>query len=830
MQKLEVKLAGLYSMPNEISEVPQGALLVADNIVIDRDSIAEPRRGFDFMTGGGLPSASDRGNQLYSYQDQLLAHYSNTTIAYKGSTAWVPLTGTFNKPDTNLKIRGLLANSNLYLAASAGVYKMDVYTANPALAGVPKGLDIQATTSATAGYLTGQKEVAYRALWGINDANSNLILGTPSNREVLTHNGATGAASNVSVTIYIPDGITTTHFYQLYRTSVPSTTGVEPNDEMGLVYENNPTTAQIAAGSITVVDSLDDSLIGANLYTSPSEEGIFQSNDEPKFCKDMTYYNNMVMCGNVKSKQRYNLTLVAVSGSSGVTAGSTITIDGITYTAATVENVTAGNYKATTTGSVAQNIADTAKSLSRTINQYPSTTGINSYYVSNYNDLPGKILLESTSFNRNSFAVTVNGRQEAWSPVLPLTGTIESSQSNNYPNGVWISKVNQPESFPYENLRFAGSRDQVMYRIIGLRTSVFCLKADGIFRAVGDSPQDISKFQAFDDTVKLLAPETAVKLNNKIYCLTDQGVVAISDSGVEVLSRPIETDLLQIMGLSLNAVAQYSFGVGYESDRRYVLWTISTADDTYATQAFAYNYFTKSWVRWTMNANAAIVHKTDDKLYIWPGNDEQIWKERKDYSLFDYSDPGLSRTVTAVSGTTLTLDSIENINIGDAAYQSQTVYSKITDINVGLLQITVKDDLSFALGAITIEQGIDCNIQWIPQIAGNPGLMKHWQTLILTFKSNNFRASEVGFGTELSSAWTDTTWVGNYGKQWGLFAWGSIPWGGGIRGRLFRTFVPKDKGRSTQLLLRYKLREAFSHFALQGYTIFFTEMGNIVMR
>ena len=38
-QSLQMKIRGLYTFPNDMSAVPEGALSVAYNIVIDKDSI-----------------------------------------------------------------------------------------------------------------------------------------------------------------------------------------------------------------------------------------------------------------------------------------------------------------------------------------------------------------------------------------------------------------------------------------------------------------------------------------------------------------------------------------------------------------------------------------------------------------------------------------------------------------------------------------------------------------------------------------------------------------------------------------------------------------------
>ena len=38
-QVLNLKVSGLYTNPNQFSEIPQGALSIAENVVIDKGSV-----------------------------------------------------------------------------------------------------------------------------------------------------------------------------------------------------------------------------------------------------------------------------------------------------------------------------------------------------------------------------------------------------------------------------------------------------------------------------------------------------------------------------------------------------------------------------------------------------------------------------------------------------------------------------------------------------------------------------------------------------------------------------------------------------------------------
>ncbi|TXG85836.1 MAG: hypothetical protein E6R13_01610 [Spirochaetes bacterium] len=151
-------------------------------------------------------------------------------------------------------------------------------------------------------------QVAYRVVWGRKDLNSNLILGAPSQRSVISN--SSGGTRDVSLTITIPSTITASDFVQVYRSGQSATSSTEPNDEMYLVYEKNPTAGEITARSMTFTDSTPDSLVGVTLYTSASQEGLLQANEMPPLAKDVAFFKGCLFYANTVSKQRLTLTLL----------------------------------------------------------------------------------------------------------------------------------------------------------------------------------------------------------------------------------------------------------------------------------------------------------------------------------------------------------------------------------------------------------------------------------------------------------------------------------------------------------------------------------------
>mgnify|MGYP000544189637 CR=1 FL=1 len=95
-----------------------------------------------------------------------------------------------------------------------------------------------------------------------------------------------------------------------------------------------------------------------------------------------------------------------------------------------------------------------------------------------------------------------------------------------------------------------------------------------------------------DNTTSLLVPESAVAFNNQVFCFGDQGIIAVSDSGVQILSVPIEDQVLKLSSDNYSNFVDLSFAVGYESSRQYIFFTVTEANDTYCTKAFVYNSLT----------------------------------------------------------------------------------------------------------------------------------------------------------------------------------------------------------------------------------------------
>lgn len=329
----------------------------------------------------------------------------------------------------------------------------------------------------------------------------------------------------------------------------------------------------------------------------------------------------------------------------------------------------------------------TARSLVRVINKDPDCP-VSATYLSGVDDLPGKILLKSKTLMDENFhlAISSSSLSAEFSPELPYWDGIASfpttaaSDNNEVPNRVMYSKLNQPEAVPGLNYIDIGSKDKQILRILPLRDNLFVLKEDGIFIITGSGPGSFSQ-RLLDNSAICIAPDSAQVLNNLIYCLSTQGVIAISDSGVQIVGRQIEDQVKKVTSFNYN-YKYTSFGLSYESDRAYLLWLPTNKSDTVATQCFRYSTITNAWTRWTVPSTCGIVNYLgDDRVYLGGSGRNYVLQERKNNERQDYADRDFLRTLGDVSviDNKLILSSAQDVAVGDVITQEQ--YLTVTKFN-----------------------------------------------------------------------------------------------------------------------------------------------------
>ncbi len=819
MQQLTLKSKGIYSFPNPLGSVPEGALSSAQNTVIDRDDTIETRRGF-LQYGDVLDNPFQA---MYNFNTTLMG-WDGTNFFYDadGAGNWTMLSGNYSEPSGTYRIKGAEASGNFYFSTSTGVIGLTAPNSSLYTAGVQFPLDSSASLNAVSGgWLTVGESVGYRMVLGYTDANNNLHISAPAQRLIVSNPGG-GNDSTVSLRWYIPPSLPAGYFYQIYRTRMVadiSSVAQDPGDEMYLVVQKTLTNTDISNKYIDYTDVTPDVLLGQVLYTNPSQQTIAGANYQPPLAKDITFYQGVMLYANTTTKQQSIINMISVPA-----ADSTIVIGGVTYTAKSSETPASGFFKRFTGGTTAQNIDSTARSLVHVINTYASNTFYWAIYTSGYTSLPGQITLQERGIGGNPFVITASVGTE-YSPQIPTSGSTYSSTNNINTHYVYVSKVQIPEAVPVFNYIPVGTSDKAILRILALRESIFVFKEDGVYRILGN---DITNFSAslFDSTVILTAPDSAVQLNNQIWCETNQGVVAVSDSGTVIMSRPIERDLVTLSSALYTSFASATFGIRYESDRHYNLCTVSLTTDTNATQNWVYNFLTSTWNNWPLDITAGIVSiSPDDHLYVCFANG-QVARERKNWNIFDYADFQYDINIVSAVDDVITVTSSADIAVGDTIYQVDGIgsfvgQSIVTIVNNATTVTVADDNVDWIAGTAVDYKPISVGFTYTP-IGGNFAWVKHFQDFQAFFRDAIFTDLQFGFASDFDTTVDYTTIAALGGTGFGTVPFGEEPFGGGRTiSQVARTLVPRNKARCHWLTPSVVHSEALSNFSLTGINFYY---------
>lgn len=726
-QTVTTKAVGLWLTSNPL-EAPPGSLSEGTNVVIRRNGVIEPRRG-------QKPDCATTGpnDAMVVFENTLIQHDVDAGVisrrlsddaiqAYNDEAPFVAPTGS--------PMRFAESGGGLYATTNTGPQRLDTPTGEFVPAGVPPGLEGSAATTGSSGWLANGSTVGYRLVWGRRDGDGALMLGAPSGRFLVTN--SSGGTRDVAVSTPIPDGVeSTVHFLQVYRTVITATGGNDPGEDMALVAEKFPSSAEIAAGAMTVTD-IAPYANGAAAYFNPSQGiGIAGAKDMPPLVTDLVEYNGHFFGVVQEYRQTLALTLLGTGGGTGVqdTDGLIFYEDGtevFRIVGNATEDATIGQFLVETMSSAAVDIETTARSIVRVLNGY-AESNVYAQYISGVNDLPGQMLLTARSVAIGVLSVRGINKSSCWLPRLGIelaanaisrvgsvvTAAVGSSlvqslsvdlpisligvdpppDDPNFPNGSFtISAVDPVGTFSYTQAGSAvsGTKDYyffetpdvgvfeqsatpasyafsdleepdawpprfrfqcpgpntTLYRILPQGNALLFFTSAGLYRLTGRTSDEFALLP-MDPTCKLVGQNTPVAMGNKVWACSDQGVVAISDLGVEKISEPLDQILLPyISGTAANKALFESaaFGVPYETENEYLLALpeLNGEEGSAASLIYTFNAQTGTWVGpWTFDWDgettfSAGVVGPDGHLYI--AAPPFLTRERKDRTLTDYQD------------------------------------------------------------------------------------------------------------------------------------------------------------------------------------------------
>jgi hypothetical protein len=847
-------------MPNALSQVPPGSLLQATNVVVDYDGLLSGRRGIRQF---GTPLVATGGAetnvfQEWFYKNSKLVWYGDPTVAVSnplryffaydsdGLGTWIETTHPFSAPayaftDT---YRSVQSNKNFYLTSETGLLKTDDPATALFPAGAPPGLDGTAALTGASGFMSDNTEVAYRMTWAVTDANNNTFEGTPSTRVIVAN--ATGGTRNVNVTFTVPNDVTTATTYNIYRSVMSASSTTDPSDELQLVLTGHVTGTDITNRFFTVLDAVPESELGAALYANSGQQGIAQANNIPPLANDVCFFNGYVIYAAATTQQKFLLSLLSAEPPLGIQVGDTFTIKtGATtevYTGAAAENVAAKQFKVFTGGDPGSDILDTKESLIRVINRASALVyAYDSTNNSSAASLPGDFAIQEQGISRVPFGVA-SSRSTAWNPALTVTPADNPSLSGGGLGMGFCSKFNQPESVPVANTISAGNPSFEWLRCLPLRNSVIVLKADGCFQLTGSVfPFTVT---TLDLGTILVAPESATVMSNQVFAYTNQGAVAITETGPGIISRPIENILQNISSYLHPNFPRETVGTSYETDRKWIMSTISGKDDfDRLTIQYVYDTITQTWTTYEYPVDVwdILESPTEHRLYVASGDSSYpfVFQERKTFTTVDFADIELPITIIGFSGKTIHVNSTANVVVGwslvqldpegsdiAAAIVNDSVITSVVDGT----HITVADDIVWDLGGppvvTRLEQPIPIDVAFAPIIGseqghGNPGLIKFFQEIQAFFQHLDFDTIAIRFSTDINAASKPINLIpGSATRGWGTFGWGDVPWGGGpIVAQSIRTYIPLSARRGHWLNVELNLSQAMTQFTFAGLVL-----------
>ena len=520
---------------------------------------------------------------------------------------------------------------------------------------------------------------------------------------------------------------------------------------------------------------------------------------------------------------------VVVTGAAASTLKLGVANGGTEAVGTDANNPTTRTFAIYSGGTPSANIQQTAQNLVQVINQDPNNSLFIIQYFSAFGALPGQMEIFAQNLSQAVFYVT-SSRTTCWTPTVPSSGTTYASASVTVQNGLQISQIAKPESVPPSFLLPVGSPNFPIERIIPVRTALIVVKPEeGVFEITGTSPTALT-VTTLDTTAFVVGSETLAALNNSGYFFTTQGTMLVNESGCEIMSRNIQGDILALASSNYPSFPNLAFGVGYQSDNAYILFLQAQTTDLYSTLQYRYNWITQAWTTWNKPCTAAVVNTANDRLYIaTPGG--YILQERKTFTNADYADETTAITINSIDtvAKTFTLASSATVNIGDQITQVSgpstfTCFVTANNTVTNVVSVTTTDN--FVTGAANDIASINSTVTFMPTACGYPAFIKKFQTWNFEFSNIAFNQCTASFTTDFYPSAESVTLTPQLANGWGTFMWGTVNWGVTSPAlRPITAYSTKNTAQGHWANVTLNLQQAFSGFALCGYTIFFEFQG-----
>lgn len=308
---LTLNAGGLSTDPSSIT-AGNGTMTKADNVVISRPNVIQPRPGFHKDGTSWAAGTTDYVPVTIWPKDGAAYYFVGRTGAGDfglfAQSSKGRMTGTATPPNYAVADTSMVdARGNIYLTTTDGVRKI---TKEPS--GVEEGTDagfedagLPPVPSGTAGagagttvWLADDATVAYQWCIRREDDSELTVRSAPS--PWMTYTNTSGADQSVVLTIQVPLGVKADDVIEIYRSRTAAPIGSLPTTPTADLYllDEITITSVIAAnaytylGGISYEDTQPSQLMGRALYTSPSQQGALAANYPPPKCHQLATWSN----------------------------------------------------------------------------------------------------------------------------------------------------------------------------------------------------------------------------------------------------------------------------------------------------------------------------------------------------------------------------------------------------------------------------------------------------------------------------------------------------------------------------------------------------------
>ena len=151
----------------------------------------------------------------------------------------------------------------------------------------------------------------------------------------------------------------------------------------------------------------------------------------------------------------------------------------------------------------------------------------------------------------------------------------------------------------------------------------------------------------------------------------------------------------------------------------------------------------------------------------------------------------------------------------------------LIELDLAAGTVTIDNDQSFSTGPADVEHlaGIDCEVEFSREFAGNPAGMKHGSEAIFSFKRGYIGDGTFSFASDINPSESEVVVAGPSASDgWGFVAWNEGYWGSDTSPQPVRVGIPKGVARFNALTAKFSNRMAYSGFELSGFSLVYNPM------